>query len=253
MTVGARTGGSSERFVLIAGAAGGIGSACALDLARAGFGVALIGRRRELLEEVAVQARDIGVSVVVRSANVTESVEVEAAVAAVPGALWACINAAGTNRTGPTVTYSDEDFDLVMRMNIRSTFLLFRAAARRMLSGDGGRLVAISSQMGSVGYPGRAAYCASKHAVNGLVRAFAVEWAKDGITVNAVAPTFIETPLTRPMLADQEFASDVVQRLPIGRLGTPEEVAKVVTFLISSHASLVTGSILAVDGGWTAW
>ncbi len=107
--------------------------------------------------------------------------------------------------------------------------------------------------MGSVGYPGRAAYCASKHAVNGLVRALAVEWAPLGIAVNAVAPTFVETPMTRPMLADGRFREDVLARIPLGRVGTEEEVAGAIVFLASDQSALVTGHVLAVDGGWTAW
>ena len=119
--------------------------------------------------------------------------------------------------------------------------------------GNAARIVAISSQMGEVGYPGRAAYCASKHAVNGLVRALAVEWAPLRISVNAVAPTFVDTPLTRPMFEDQAFREDVLRRLPIGRIGTPSEVVGAIVFLASDQASLVTGHVLAVDGGWTAW
>jgi NAD(P)-dependent dehydrogenase (short-subunit alcohol dehydrogenase family) len=117
----------------------------------------------------------------------------------------------------------------------------------------GGRIVAVPSQMGSVGYPGRAAYYASKHAVDGLVRALPVEWAPLRIAVNAVAPTFVETPLTRPMLADGAFRADVLRRLPVGRIGQVEEVSGAVVFLASDQASLVTGHVLAVDGGWTAW
>ena len=107
--------------------------------------------------------------------------------------------------------------------------------------------------MGEVGYPGRAAYCASKHAVNGLVRALAVEWAPLQISVNAVAPTFVDTPLTRPMFEDQEFKEDVLRRLPIGRIGEPADIVGAIVFLASDQASLVTGHVLAVDGGWTAW
>jgi NAD(P)-dependent dehydrogenase (short-subunit alcohol dehydrogenase family) len=243
----------TDRYVLVAGAAGGIGSACARALARAGFGLVLVGRRKELLDAVGAQVNAEGTCAVIRAADVSDPEQVEAAVTSVPGTLWGCVHAAGTNRTGPTLSFSDQDFDLLVRMNIRSTFLLFRAAARRMLSSEGGRLVAISSQMGSVGYPGRAAYCASKHAVNGLVRALAVEWASAGVTVNAVAPTFVETEMTAPMLRQRSFLDDVLRRLPLGRVGTAEEVADVVTFLVSPQASLVTGSIVAADGGWTAW
>ena len=107
--------------------------------------------------------------------------------------------------------------------------------------------------MGEVGYPGRAAYCASKHAVNGLVRALAVEWAPLDISVNAVAPTFVDTPLTRPMFEDEAFKADVLRRLPIGRIGTAMDVVGAIVFLASDQSSLVTGHVLAVDGGWTAW
>jgi NAD(P)-dependent dehydrogenase (short-subunit alcohol dehydrogenase family) len=164
------------------------------------------------------------------------------------------VTAAGLNRPGPTLEQSTDDFDLVVDTNLRGTYLTCRAFAAAVVAhGRAGRIVAISSQMGEVGYPGRAAYCASKHAVNGLVRALAVEWAPSGIAVNAVAPTFVETPLTLPMLADEAFRAEVLRRLPIGRIGLPADVVGAVVFLASAQASLVTGHILAVDGGWTAW
>ena len=164
------------------------------------------------------------------------------------------MTAAGLNRPGATLEQPIDDFDLVIETNLRGTYLTCRAfAAVARTRGHGGRIVAISSQMGAVGYPGRAAYCASKHAVNGLVRALAVEWAPVGIAVNAVAPTFVDTPLTRPMLEDDEFRADVLRRLPIGRIGTPEDVVGAVVFLASEQSALVTGHVLAVDGGWTAW
>jgi NAD(P)-dependent dehydrogenase (short-subunit alcohol dehydrogenase family) len=141
-----------------------------------------------------------------------------------------------------------------MDVNVRGTFLACRAVGRRLLArGAGGRIVTVSSQMGTVGYPGRAAYCASKHAVNGLTKALAVEWAPHGIGVNAVAPTFVRTPMTEPMLADPEFAADVRRRLPTGEVATVGEVAAAILYLVSDAARSVTGHVLAVDGGWTAW
>lgn len=119
--------------------------------------------------------------------------------------------------------------------------------------GGTGAIVNISSQMGSVGYPGRATYCVSKHAVDGLTRAFGVEWAKLGIRVNAVAPTFIDTPLTRPMFEELGFLAEFQRRIPMGRVGTVDEVAACVVFLLLPVASLTTGEILRVDGGWVAW
>ena len=165
-----------------------------------------------------------------------------------------CVTAAGLNRPGPTLEQPVEDFDLVVETNLRGTYLACRAFAAAVgARGRGGRIVAISSQMGEVGYPGRAAYCASKHAVNGLVKALAVEWAPIGIAVNAVAPTFIDTPLTRPMFEDEAFRADVLRRMPMGRIGTPSDVVGAVVYLASDQAALVTGHVLDVDGGWTAW
>ena len=141
-----------------------------------------------------------------------------------------------------------------MRTNLRGAFLACQAVGRRLLeSGREGRLVLLSSQMGSVGYPGRAAYCASKHAVNGLTKALAVEWAANGITVNAVAPTFVRTPMTEQMLADPAFAGEVLSRIPAGRLAELEHVTGAVLYLASEQAAMVTGQILGVDGGWVAW
>jgi NAD(P)-dependent dehydrogenase (short-subunit alcohol dehydrogenase family) len=192
----------------------------------------------------------------VHPADVGDELQVEAAVdaAARQGGLDITVNCAGINRPGPTVALETEDWDLVMGVNLRGTFLVCRAVGRRLLrDGRPGRIVNMSSQMGSVGYPGRAAYCASKHGVDGLTKALAVEWAKHDITVNAVAPTFVRTPLTEPMLEDAEFRDDVLRRIPMGRVGETSEVTGPVLFLSSDAASLVTGHILLVDGGWVAW
>jgi NAD(P)-dependent dehydrogenase (short-subunit alcohol dehydrogenase family) len=137
---------------------------------------------------------------------------------------------------------------------VRATFLACRAAGDSLLRrGAPGSIVNLSSQMGSVAYPGRAAYCASKHAVEGLTKALGVEWAPQGVRVNAVAPTFVRTPLTEAMLADPEFEADVLRRIPAGRLATVQQVADAVRYLACDASGSVTGSVLRVDGGWTAW
>ena len=171
------------------------------------------------------------------------------------GGLGVLVTAAGTQPPGPARDYPVEDWDLLFDVNVRATFLACRAFGDNLLDrGASGSIVTMSSQMGSVGYPGRVAYCASKHAVDGMTRALAVEWARDGIRVNAVAPTFVETPMTAPMLADPAFREEIFERrLPTGQLAQVEDVARAVRYLACAASANVTGHVLKVDGGWTAW
>ena len=164
------------------------------------------------------------------------------------------MNAAGTNRTGPAREYAIADWDALFDVNVRATFLVSQAFGDDLLTrGVPGSIVNLSSQMGTVGYPGRVAYCSTKHAVEGMTKALGVEWAPQGIRVNAVAPTFVLTPLTKPMFDDPEFAAEVRRRLPTGELATIEQVADAVRYLACDASGSVTGTILRVDGGWTAW
>ncbi len=241
---------------LVTGAGRGIGKACALALAEEGPSVILVARTEADLQAVASEIELAGGNADVCVGDLTDPAVAELAVhqAARAENLWACVNAAGINRTGPTVEYSLADWEAVMAINVRATFLVCQAFGAELLKrGRPGRIVNLSSQMGSVGFPGRAAYCTSKHAINGLTKALGVEWAPHGVTVNAVAPTFVETPLTAEMLADPEFHAEVLRRIPTGRIGSVEDVTHAVLYLVSAKASLVTGSILAVDGGWVAW
>ena len=244
------------RHAIVTGAGRGIGRAAALALAEAGADVTLFSRSEDELEAVAAEVRARGRRADTCVGDVRSATDVERLVeqAAENDGLAICVTAAGLNRPGATLEQPIEDFELVVETNLQGTYLACRAFAAAVCArGRGGRIVAISSQMGEVGYPGRAAYCASKHAVNGLVKALAVEWAPIGIAVNAVAPTFIDTPLTRPMFEDEAFRADVLRRMPMGRIGTPSDVVGAVVYLASDQAALVTGHVLDVDGGWTAW
>ena len=241
---------------LVTGAGRGLGRGAALALAELGAAVTAVARSRPELDDVVAAIRAAGGRADVRVADVRDEGQLEDAVAAADATspLSILVTAAGVNRAGPTAGYATADWDLLCDVNIRGTFLACRAVGRRMLDrGAGGRIVTMSSQMGAVGYPGRAAYCATKHAVNGLTKALAVEWARHGITVNAVAPTFVRTQLTAPLLDDPAFAAEVARRLPGGELAAIEDVAAAVAFLVSDGARSVTGHVLAVDAGWTAW
>ena len=244
------------RHALVTGAGRGLGRACALALAREGADVTVVARTASDLASAVKETAGFEGRLHTAVADVSDPAAVQRVIAEADARapLDILVASAGTNRPGPTVETALEDFDAVMDLNVRATFVAAQAFGRLLLAaGRPGRLVLMSSQMGSVGYPGRAVYCASKHAVNGLTKALAVEWAGAGITVNAVAPTFVRTPLTEPMLADPGFREDVLRRIPAGRLGEPEDVAAAVLYLVSDAAAMVTGHILAVDGGWVAW
>ena len=256
------TDGSRDRWsltgqvALVAGGGRGLGLGCAHALAEAGATV-LVAARTAADVEAAVEAiAAAGRTASAFVADVTDEAQVADLVAAALdlGDLRVCVNSAGTNRTGPTTTYATGDWDFLFDVNVRATFLVCRAVGAALLErGVAGSIVNMSSQMGTVGFPGRAAYCATKHAVEGLTKALGVEWAPHGIRVNAVAPTFVETPLTRPMFEDAEFRAEVERRLPTRELATIEQVADAVRYLACPASASVTGTVLRVDGGWTAW
>ena len=201
--------------------------------------------------EVEAAAREIGKAHAV-VCDVTKPDELRKAIAALPS-LDVFVNNAGTNIPEPFVEVSEEHLDRLLNLNVRAAFLAAQAAARKMLECKSrGVIINISSQMGHVGAVNRSVYCLTKHALEGLTKATALELAPHGIRVVSVAPTFIETPLTKPMFAKPEFARWVRDRIPLGNPGKPEDVAAAVVFAASPAAALVTGTSLLVDGGWTA-
>lgn len=239
------------RVAIVIGAGRGIGEGCARALAEADARVLLVARTAD---QVQAAARDIGGTAHV--ADVTDEAQVSGILQAADelGDARVLVNAAGTNRTGPAADYALSDWDALFDVNVRATFLSCRAFGASLLARSApGSIVNLSSQMGTVGYPGRVAYCATKHAVEGITKALGVEWAPHGIRVNAVAPTFVLTPLTKPMFEDDAFAAEVRRRIPTGELATIQQVADAVRYLACDASGSVTGTVLRVDGGWTAW
>jgi NAD(P)-dependent dehydrogenase (short-subunit alcohol dehydrogenase family) len=245
-----------ERVALVTGAGRGIGQACALALAQAGAEVWLMARSRGEIEQVAADIRAGGGKAHAVACDVTDTKAMQKAVAAIP-VLDVLVNNAGTNIPEPFVEVSEEHLDLLLDLNVRSAFLVAQAVARKMLEAPdrkerGGAILHMSSQMGHVGAPGRTVYALTKHALEGLTKSMALEFATLGIRVLSIAPTFIETPLYQKMAARPDFADWVRGRIAMGRVGQVEEVAAAVVFAASPAASLMTGTSIAVDGGWTA-
>lgn len=244
------------RVAVVTGASRGIGRAMAMGLAEAGADLALVARSADELTETADLVKEYGRRAEIFPADVTQVAAIEAMVEAVHkrfGCIDLLVNNAGTNIPKPALTVTEEDWDRQVDLNLKALFFCSQAVGRIMVQQGRGRIINISSQMEKVGYFQRAAYCASKAGVGGLTRALAIEWAEHGVTVNAVAPTFIETPMTRPMLQNATFAQEVLSRIPLGRLGQPEEVAAAVVYLASDAAAMITGHTLMIDGGWTVW
>jgi NAD(P)-dependent dehydrogenase (short-subunit alcohol dehydrogenase family) len=244
------------RTALVTGAGRGIGRACALALAQAGAEVWLMARTRSDIDTAAAEIRTAGGKAHAVACDVTHSGEMRQAISAIP-VLDVLVNNAGTNIPEPFIEVSEEHLDRVLALNVRSAFLVAQAAARKMLEATdrrarGGAILHMSSQMGHVGAAARSVYCLTKHALEGLTKAMALELAPYGVRVLSIAPTFVETPMTAPMMARPEFAQWVRDRIPAGRVGQPEDVAAAVVFAASPAASLMTGTSLLVDGGWTA-
>jgi NAD(P)-dependent dehydrogenase (short-subunit alcohol dehydrogenase family) len=235
-----------HKTAVITGASKGIGRATALALAEAGAQVVLIGRSAGALEAV---AGEIGAQAQVIVCDVLDEVQLLQAFARLER-IDVLVNNAGTNIPEPFAQVTPAHFDSIFDLNVRAAFFASQHALAKMTRG--GVIINVSSQMGHVGASHRSVYCASKHALEGLTKALAVELAPQGIRVVSVAPTFIETPLTRPMLEDSTFRQNVLASIPLGELGQPEDVAQTVVFLASSAARLITGSSVLVDGGWTA-
>lgn len=237
------------RRALVTGAGRGIGLAAAAALADAGAQVTLVARSADEIAE-AVQAIGKGARAAVL--DVSDLAAVEAFfVGEAP--FHVLVNNAGTNRPKPMWDVTEADYDTVLGLNLKAAFFAAQACAKRLIAaGDTGSLIHVGSQMGHVGGPNRSLYCASKWAMEGMNKSFALDLAPHGIRSNTIAPTFIETPLTRPFFEDAAFREDVLARIKLGRIGRVEDLMGAILFLASDASALVTGTSLVVDGGWTA-
>ena len=236
-----------NKTALITGAGRGIGRACAVAFAEAGANVIAVARTETDLEALAKEYPETIESWV---GDVTEESfykRIEAL-----ETLDILINNAGTNQPQPFIDVDTETLNSVIDLNVRAMFQTAQSTARVMIKGGGGSIINMSSQMGHIGSPNRSVYCMTKHAVEGLTKAMAVELAPQGVRVNALAPTFIETPMTRPMLEDPGFQEFVKRMIPLGRVGQPNDVAVAALYLASDASAMVTGHSLRIDGGWTA-
>jgi NAD(P)-dependent dehydrogenase (short-subunit alcohol dehydrogenase family) len=239
------------RRALVTGASRGLGLASAAALAQAGAEVVITARSAPEIEDAAAAIRKDGGSVSAVALDVTDLVNTRR---------WftdqdyfdILVNNAGTNRPAAFIDTLVEDYDEVFSLNVRAAFFVAQSVARKLVTeGRRGSIINMSSQMGHVGVARRAVYCATKHALEGLTKALAAELGPSGIRVNTICPTFVETPLTRPFLEDEPFHGWVLSKIKLGRVGQPQDVMGAVVFLASDASSLMTGSALMLDGGWT--
>lgn len=244
------------KVALVTGGGRGIGRAVAEALAGCGARVAVASRTAKDVEETKQIIEGKGSECLAVTADVTGVDSIYAMVDQAfswHGRLDILVNSAGINIAKHAVDVTEEDWDRVIDTNLKGTFFCCQAAGKKMIPRKRGKIVNITSQMAFVGYYKRAAYCASKGGVAQLTKVLAVEWAPHNININCVAPTFLDTPLTEPMFKDSEFRDDVIRRIPLQRIGKPEDVVGAVIYLVSESAGLVTGSSVLVDGGWVAW
>jgi NAD(P)-dependent dehydrogenase (short-subunit alcohol dehydrogenase family) len=239
--------------VLVAGASRGIGRAVAVAFASDGAErVSVLGRSADELEQVASEVRAHGAEAQVLVADVTEVAATARAVAGA-GVADVLVYAAGTNVPQPFLEVAEETYDRMFDLNVRSGFFLAQTVARAMVAdGRRGAIVFISSQMGHVGGPLRTVYCSCKHAVEGLVKALALDLAPHGIRAISVAPTFVHTALTAEQLDDPKIGPALLGQIPLGRFADVDDVAAAVVWAASSGAAMVTGTSIVLDGGWTA-
>ena len=237
------------RRAIVTGAGRGIGLAAAAALGQAGAEVTLVSRTASEVEEAAAM---IGPTATAAVLDVSDIVAVKTFFADRP-AFNILVNNAGTNRPKPMWDVSEEDYHAVYDLNVKSAFFVSQACVQKMIAqGAQGSLIHMGSQMGHVGGPNRSLYCGSKWALEGMNKAFALDLASHSIRSNTIAPTFIETPLTKPYFDDPAFKAHVLSKIKLGRVGQVEDLMGAILFLASDASALMTGTSMVIDGGWTA-
>lgn len=240
------------KTALVTGASKGIGRAAVLALAAQGAHVICVGRGQQALDEVCAEVKGLGQSVEALAADMSSMQDIAQKIGALPR-VDILVNNAGTNIPEPFVEVTEEHFDQLVQLNIKGCFFVAQQVVSRMLANrQGGSIINMSSQMGHVGAIQRTVYCMTKHAIEGLSKAMAVELAADGIRVNTICPTFIKTPMTEPFFASDTFQQETLTKIPLGYVGDVEDIMGAVIYLASDASRMVTGSSMKVDGGWTA-
>ena len=240
------------RQALVTGASSGIGLACAVALAEAGAMVTLAARRESPLQQAVAALHERGLMAQAAVLDVTDIAAVQT-LCDRDAPFDILLNSAGLTRNMPATQTTEQDFDAVADLNIRAAYFLAQAVARPLIAAEKpGVILQISSQMGHVGGIDRAVYAATKHAVEGMTKAMAIEWGPHGIRVNTICPTFIRTPLTQPTFADPQRRAWIDRMIKLPRVGEVEDIMGAATFLASDAAAMITGTSLLIDGGWTA-
>ena len=238
------------KTALVTGASSGIGLGCAVALAEAGAHVVLAARRAEALEDAVQAIKATGGSA---AALVLDQADLAALERALETPYDIVLNSAGLARHGPALETSPEDFDAVVGLNLRAAYFLSTYAARGLIAAEKpGSIIHISSQMGRVGGQERAVYCATKHGLEGMIKAMAIEWGPHRIRINAIAPTFVRTALTAPTFNDPEKRAWIMDKIKLPRVAEVEDMMGAAVFLASDAGAMVTGTSLLIDGGWTA-